>query len=160
MLLYLQSIYATWNGFWRSIESKDLNKISCWDIINWDMLSFVSLCVLESMPKVSLRLLHVRIDSFCLFSEYIYILSPYSETILFAENNPEYDIFSLYSTYILWMHYYTWVIYGDIDFKLSLVSELYNNVYGDWKRSRWQRDAPPYMRYRQLPALESLSGCS
>ncbi len=34
------------------------------------------------------RLLHIRVDSFCIFSEYIYILSPYSETILFAANKP------------------------------------------------------------------------
>ncbi len=66
------------------IESKDLNKISCWGIINRDMLSFVSFGVLESTPRVSLRLLHVRI-----------------ETILLAANNHEYDMFSIYSMYIL-----------------------------------------------------------
>ncbi len=34
------------------------------------------------MPRVSLHLLHVRIDSFSIFSEYVYILSEYLETIL------------------------------------------------------------------------------
>ncbi len=37
--------------------------------------------------RVSLRLLHVRIDSFRVFSEYVSLLSVYSETILCITNN-------------------------------------------------------------------------
>ncbi len=41
----------------------------------------------ENTPRVSLRLLHVRINSFRVFCEYVKILSAYSETILCTSNN-------------------------------------------------------------------------
>jgi len=47
----------------------------------------------ENTPRVSLRLLQVRLDSFCVFSDYVEILSTYSETILCTANNPKFVIY-------------------------------------------------------------------
>ncbi len=52
---------------------------------------YTLLCLLayqENMPRASLRHLHVCINPFRVFSEYVYILSAHMETILCTANNP------------------------------------------------------------------------
>jgi hypothetical protein len=57
-------------------------------------LRVTALGVLGEYAK-SLRVLHVRLDSFHVFSDYVKILSAYSQMILCTANKPKVVIFSI-----------------------------------------------------------------
>jgi hypothetical protein len=75
----------------------DLKKFSCWIIFNCDMLSFVSLCVLElkkimfllhvgNRHRFFLRILLIFVNTFRVFGDN-----------LCNAKNPKYAVFSIYS---------------------------------------------------------------
>jgi hypothetical protein len=100
----------------------------------------------------SLRLLHVRIDSFPVFSEYVLLISANSETILCIANNPNFAIYP-YAPHIIRIHvdtFWAFSIGSQILFAYSLNAEkgwgilgkkfTLTTMLGDFKGTEFQKN--------------------